>query len=57
MLKLPFFNNMIHFPRILKPIHNNLSIGKDKASLTYQTKRTYFEMKKKKKGKNFEAKE
>jgi len=26
MLKLPFSSNMIHFPAILKPIHNNLSI-------------------------------
>jgi len=37
MLKLPFFNNMVHFPSTLKPIYNNLSIEKDKASFTYQT--------------------
>jgi len=37
MLKLPFFNSVVHFPAILKPIHNNLSTKKDKASITYQT--------------------
>jgi len=28
---------MVHFLETLKPIHRNLSIEKDKASLTYQT--------------------
>ena len=37
MFKLPFFNNMVHFPATLKPIHSNLRIEKDKASLTHQT--------------------
>ena len=37
MLKLPFFINMVHFLTTLKPIHNNLSIKKDKVFLTYQT--------------------
>ena len=32
-----FIFNMIHFPTTLKPIHNNLSIEKDKVSLTYET--------------------
>jgi len=48
---------MIHFQATLKPIHNNLSIEKDKASLTYQTQGTSFEIKKKKEIVNFESKE
>lgn len=47
---------MIHFPTTLKPMHNNLSIEKDKAFLTYQTQGTWFEMKKRKKGGNFGSK-
>ena len=48
---------MIHFQAALKPMHNNLSIEKDKAFLTYQTQGTWFEMKKRKQGGNFRSKE
>ena len=48
---------MIHFQATLKPIHNNLSIEKDKAALTYQTQVTCFEMKKRKNRRNFGSKE
>ena len=51
-----FIFNMIHFPTTLKPIHNNLSIEKDKAFLTRQTQRTCFEMKKRKKWGKFGSK-